>query len=163
MPWKPDVILLLDVLEHLPGKEHDIQKVMSQCNNLISDQGVVLTTVPQLYRLDRLKLQHLHYTEHQVRFTLDEWYDIISEVININDIHGIGYLSCLPYLPMISPWYKDDNFHGKLFHFLRDYVFEWDPLKQVDTIITHSFGKLRLLNRWSDSTLFVCNGGSERG
>jgi hypothetical protein len=71
--WTPDIILLLDFLEHLPGKEKDIAQVMAECDKLILSHGLVLAAIPQLYRLDRLKFSHLHYPERMVHFTLEEW------------------------------------------------------------------------------------------
>ncbi|MEM9147113.1 MAG: methyltransferase domain-containing protein [Pseudomonadota bacterium] len=158
LPWVPDVIMLLDVLEHLPGKRDDIVRVMRECNRLIPDHGEVLVMVPQLYRLDRLKLPHLHYPEHQVRFTLGEWRDIVASAIRVDRIEGVGYLSCLPYLPMLSPWYKEDNGHGRLFHRLRSKVFEWGPLKPAEIALTRLLGKSRLLRGWCNSSLMVCRG-----
>ena len=160
LPWEPDVILLLDVLEHLPGKSKDIARVMSECDKLIPRHGVVLAVVPQLYRMDRLKLSHLHYPEHQVRFTLDEWHDIISKVTTISGIQGIGYLSCLPYLPMLSPFYLEDNLHGSLFRFLRGSLFEWSPLKPVEKWLSRSLGTVEFFKGWCNSTLLVCRGSS---
>lgn len=156
LPWEPDVILLLDVLEHLPGKAQDIATVMDQCNSLIPDHGLVFVIVPQLYRLDRLKLSHLHYPEHEVRFTLGEWRAIIEGVIKVDDVRGVGYLSCLPYSPMISPWYKEDNGHGRLFHFLRGKVFEWGPLKPLEVAITRVLGRIPFLKGWCNSSLLIC-------
>lgn len=156
LPWEPDIIMLLDVLEHLPGKDADIQTVMSECDSLIPEHGVVLVIIPQLYRLDRLKLSHLHYPEHEVRFTLGEWRSIIEKVIKVAEVRGVGYLSCLPYLPMLSPWYKEDNRHGKLFHFLRSKVFEWGPLKPLESALTKALGRVPFLKGWCNSSLLIC-------
>lgn len=153
LPWKPDVILLLDVLEHLPGKEKDIQTVVSQCTNLLPPHGMILAVVPQLYRLDRLKLSHLRYPEHTVRFTLDEWATIVRRGADISEIRGIGYISCLPYLPMLSPWYQDDNGHGRLFRYLRGTAFEWEPLKSVEVFLTYLLGST--VQGWCNSSLLV--------
>ncbi|KAJ8598614.1 hypothetical protein CTAYLR_001726 [Chrysophaeum taylorii] len=155
LPWQPDVILLLDVLEHLTGKERDIQRVMAACEAVIPDHGAILAVVPQLYRMDRLKLDHLHYPEHAVRFTLDEWRDILVDGgTNIGDVRGIGYISVLPYVPMLSPWYRDDNGHGALFRYLRGTAFEWEPLKPAEIAITRALG--RIWTGWCNSTLLVC-------
>lgn len=156
LPWQPDVITLLDVLEHLPGKADDIESVMRQCCEVVAPGGLVLAVVPQLYRLDRLKLGHLHYPEHQVRFTLKEWAEIIARAADIQSVHGIGYLSCLPYLPMISPLYKEDNRHGKLFYHLRGKTFEWGPLKPAEIALTRTLGKLPGLRGWCNSSLLIC-------
>ncbi|MEO0623522.1 MAG: methyltransferase domain-containing protein [Pseudomonadota bacterium] len=160
LPWQPDVIMLLDVLEHLPGKAPDIAKVMRECNLLIPAHGSVLVMVPQLYRLDRLKLPHLHYPEHQVRFTLREWQEIIGGEIRIERTEGVGYLSCLPYLPMLSPWYKEDNGHGRLFHYLRGKLFEWGPLKPAEVFVTRLLGSTGLLKGWCNSSFMICRGES---
>ena len=157
LPWVPDVITLLDVLEHLPGKEDDIAAVIRNCSAILPPHGKILIVIPQLYRLDRLKLKHLHYPEHQVRFTLKEWMSIIETEAQIEEVRGIGYLSCLPYLPMLSPWYKEDNRHGKLFHFLRSKAFEWSPFVPAETFLTRRLGGLRPFKGWCNSSLIVCS------
>lgn len=160
IPWTPDIILLLDVLEHLPGKAKDIAQVMAECDKLIPEHGLVLAVVPQLYRLDRLKLGHLHYPEHQVRLTLEEWQDIIAPVTKIERVQGIGYISCLSYLPMLSPWYKEDNNHGALFRYLRGSLLEWGPLKPLEIALTRFFGNMSVFKGWCNSSLMVCQGSS---
>ncbi|HKK51520.1 MAG TPA: methyltransferase domain-containing protein [Myxococcota bacterium] len=159
LPWTPDVIMLLDVLEHLPGQERDIRTVMRECHRLIPEHGMVMVIVPQLYRLDRLKLAHLTYPEHEVRFTLKEWSGIISRVTNIEKVEGIGYLSCLPYLPMLSPWYREDNAHGRFFRWLRGTAFEWGPLRAAEVAVTKAMARLGILKGWCNSSLLICKGG----
>lgn len=156
LPWVPDVILLLDVLEHLPGREADIAAVMRACAGTIPAHGVVLVAAPQLYRLDRLKLPWLRYSEHTVRFTLGEWRAIIERAMAVERVRGIGYLSCLPYLPMLSPWYREDNGHGRLFRWLRGTAFEWGPLKPLECWLTRRLGRLPGLKGWCNSSLLVC-------
>jgi hypothetical protein len=156
LPWQPDVIMLLDVLEHLPGKAADIEAVMRECNKVIPEHGLVLVVIPQLYRLDRLKLSHLHYPEHQVRFTVGEWRAIIERAIDVPEVRGLGYLSCLPYLPMLSPWYKEDNAHGRFFHYLRGKVFEWAPLKPIEIWISRRLGRVPGLRGWCNSSFLIC-------
>lgn len=156
LPWRPDVITLLDVLEHLPGRDPAIRSVMHQCGEVVAPGGLILAVVPQLYRLDRLKLSHLHYPEHHVRMTLKEWSAIIGEAVTIEAVHGIGYLSCLPYLPMLSPWYKEHNRHGRLFHHLRGRTFEWGPLKPMEKGLTRALGRLPGFRGWCNSSLLVC-------
>ena len=156
LPWQPDVIMLLDVLEHLPGRRDDIERVMRACNAILPPHGLVLVVVPQLYRLDRLKLPHLHYPEHQVRMTLGEWRAIIAPLVSIARIRGIGYLSCLPYLPMLSPRYREDNGLGRLFQTLRGRVFEWGPLKPAERLLTGVLGRVPPLKGWCNSALMIC-------
>jgi hypothetical protein len=156
LPWQPDAILLLDVLEHLPGRDADIVAVMRQCNKLIPAHGLVMVVVPQLYRLDRLKLGHLNYPEHQVRFTLEEWHSLITRGMKVMQLRGIGYLSCLPYLPMLSPWYDEQGAHGRFFRFLRGKVFEWAPLKPLEIGLTRLLGHVPGLRGWCNSTLLIC-------
>ncbi|MEM7496518.1 MAG: methyltransferase domain-containing protein [Pseudomonadota bacterium] len=158
LPWTPDVILLLDVLEHLPGKDEDIRKVMRECDRLIPEHGMVMVIIPQLYRLDRLKLAHLNYPEHEVRFTLKEWMGHVGAGIDIAEVKGIGYLSVLPYLPMLSPWYTEGNRHGRLFRYLRGTVFEWAPFKPAEIALTKLMGRLGILKGWCNSSLMVCKG-----
>lgn len=158
LPWVPDVITLLDVLEHLPGQAADIAEVMRACDKLIPAHGKVLVVIPQLYRLDRLKLSHLHYPEHCVRFTLREWSEIIAGETRIERVQGVGYLSCLPYLPMLSPWYREDNGHGRLFRWLRGTAFEWGPLKPAEVWLSERLGKISALKGWCNSSLLVCSG-----
>lgn len=162
LPWTPDVIMLLDVLEHLPGRHADIEKVMRACGDLIPEHGVVLVVCPQLYRLDRLKLSHLHYPEHQVRMTLGEWREVIERQVRVERVRGVGYLSCLPYLPMLLPSYRENNRWGRLFHKLRGEVFEWGPLKPAERFLTAVLGRLPVLNGWCNSSLLICRGGRAR-
>jgi hypothetical protein len=160
LPWTPDVIMLLDVLEHLPGKEADIEAVMAACAALIPPHGIILVVVPQLYRLDRLKLRHLHYPEHQVRMTLREWTAIVSRRARIERMRGVGYLSCLPYAPMLSPWYREHNGWGRAFRHLRGRTFEWGPLKPAERALTALLGRLPPFKGWCNSTLLVCRGAA---
>lgn len=156
LPWQPDVIALLDVLEHLPGQGPAIESVMRQCAEVIAPGGLILAVVPQLYRLDRLKLKHLHYPEHHVRMTLSEWSEIIGRAVTIEAVHGVGYLSCLPYLPMLSPWYQEGNRHGRLFHHLRGKTFEWGPFKPLENGLTRTLGRLPGFRGWCNSSLLIC-------
>ena len=156
LPWTPDVIMLLDVLEHLPGKVRDIERVMRACDALAPAHGMILVVVPQLYRLDRLKLSHLHYPEHQVRMTLREWRAVIERATKVERVRGVGYLSCLPYAPMLSPWYQEDNAWGRAFKLLRGRVFEWGPLKPLERIITETLGRIPFFTGWCNSTLLIC-------
>jgi hypothetical protein len=158
LPWTPDVIMLLDVLEHLPGREADIEAVMEACDALVPAHGMILVVVPQLYRLDRLKLAHLHYPEHQVRLTLGEWRAIIERRTRVARVRGIGYLSCLPYLPMFSPRYLEHNAWGRAFQYLRGTAFEWGPLKPAERLLTAVLGRLPGLKGWCNSSLLICRG-----
>ncbi|TVQ57763.1 MAG: methyltransferase domain-containing protein [Rhodobacteraceae bacterium] len=161
LPWTPDVIMLLDVLEHLPGKEPDIEAVMAACDALIPEHGLILVVVPQLYRLDRLKLPHLQYPEHHVRMTLGQWRRLIARRTRVSRARGIGYLSCLPYLPMFSPWYREDNGWGRAFQMLRSRAFEWEPLKPLEKGLTSLLGRLPGLKGWCNSTLLICRASGE--
>lgn len=156
LPWVPDVIMLLDVLEHLPGKQPDIEAVIDACDALIPAHGIILVVVPQLYRLDRLKLGHLHYPEHHVRLTLGEWCRLIARRTRISRVRGIGYLSCLPYAPMLSPWYLEGNGWGRAFRYLRGEAFEWAPLKPAEKALTAVLGGLPGFKGWCNSSLIVC-------
>lgn len=156
LPWQPDMITLLDVLEHLPGRADDIRSTMEQCSKTVAPNGLILAVVPQLYRLDRLKLGHLHYPEHTVRFRLEEWMNIVKDVVDIKSVHGIGYVSIIPYLPMLSPWYKEDNGHGRFFHHMRSNTFEWAPFRGLEIGLTKALGRLPVFRGWCNSTLLVC-------
>jgi hypothetical protein len=74
----------------------------------------------------------------------------------VTETRGIGYLSCLPYLPMLSPWYKEDNRHGRLFHFLRSKLFEWAPLKPAEIWLTERLGHRKVLKGWCNSSYIAC-------
>jgi hypothetical protein len=158
LPWTPDVIMLLDVLEHLPGKTPDIEAVMAACGALIPAHGLILVVVPQLYRLDRLKLSHLHYPEHHVRMTLGEWREIVSRRTRIDRVRGVGYLSCLSYAPMLSPWYREDNAWGDAFRFLRGRLFEWGPFRPAERALTAALGRTPGFKGWCNSSLLICRG-----
>jgi hypothetical protein len=96
VPWPADVILLLDVLEHLPGREPDIRRALAGCVALLAPDGVVLAAVPQMYRLDRLKLPHLRYPEHPVRLTLAERHRFPGRA---HQSCGVAVLPVLAQLP----------------------------------------------------------------
>ena len=79
-----DYIILLEVLEHLfrPGK------VLSQCYEILKDDGVLLASFPNIawykYRIDMLmgnfpKNYLLYPGEHIQNFTLDSFYKLLRE------------------------------------------------------------------------------------
>lgn len=154
LPWAPDVIMLLDVLEHLDGQQSDIRAVLRCCRELLKAQGGQLViTVPQMYRLDKLKLSHLHYPEHKVRLTQAEWRSLIEEHFQIEEIRPVGFLSVLPYLPMLSSRYQPDNWLGKTFRYLRENAFEQPWIHKLDWWLScHS---PQWSKEWSNDILFA--------
>lgn len=155
LPWQPDAMLLLDVLEHLHEDIEVLHDILSQLSKLCGPSTVLIISLPQMYRLDRFKLAHLHYPEHKIRLTQKEWRELIAEHFQISSVTGFGYLSVIPYLLMAFKSYKPDNKLGKLFTYLRSQFFEWPPFKPVDLLISKLIGKLPWINTWANDILIV--------
>ncbi|HLL52488.1 MAG TPA: class I SAM-dependent methyltransferase [Myxococcaceae bacterium] len=156
LPFRPDVILLLDVLEHLEGRHGDVRRVLRGCRSVLAPGGVVLISVPQMYRLDRLKLSRLHTPEHKLRLTVSEWRGLVELDFEVVAAQGAGYLSALPYLPMLHPGYGEKNALGQLVHALRHGLSAVEPLESADTWLSNSVGRVEQLKGWANDTLFVC-------
>lgn len=154
MMWTPDVVMLLDVLEHLHEDKADLSQVVKHIAHSMPDSARLIVTVPQWYRLDCFKLRHLHYPEHKIRLTQTEWREILSEHFNIIETQGVGYLSVLPYLPMALPNYKPDNCLGKLFSHLRSNTFEKAWIKPVDLFLSNTLGRLAPFKYLSNDIMF---------
>lgn len=157
LPWKPDVVLALDVLEHLNEDPEELKKVVSNIRSIVGDDTTLIVTLPQLYRLDRFKLPHLHYPEHKIRLTQSEWREIIEPQFDIKTVQGLGFLSVIPYLPMWSKHYRPDNRLGALFNYLRGSFFEWSPFKPADLFLSNTLGKWKPLKTLSNDILFVAS------
>jgi len=61
MTWAPDVVMMLDVLEHLHDNQHDLERVIENVAHSMPKEAKLVITVPQLYRLDSFKPKHLPY------------------------------------------------------------------------------------------------------
>lgn len=157
LPWAPDVVLLLDVLEHLHEDRSVLSDVVTRLAATLPPETTVVVTLPQMYRLDRFKLAHLHYPEHKIRLTQREWREVLESGFEIRSVQGLGYLSVLPYLPMASRRYAPDNRLGRLFAHLRGRTFEWAPLKPIDLWLSNTLGRLRPLQTLSNDVLFVAS------
>lgn len=155
LPWQPDVILLLDVLEHLHEDTAVLDNILSKLAKLCGPSTQLIISLPQMYRLDRFKLAHLHYPEHKIRLTQKEWCQLIGKHFHISSVAGFGYLSVIPYLPMAFKSYKPTNKLGKLFTYLRSKFFEWPPFKPVDLFLSKLIGKLPWVNTWANDILIV--------
>jgi hypothetical protein len=155
MDWSPDVVMLLDVLEHLHEDRKDLNQVVKHVADTMPADARLIITVPQLYRLDRFKLAHLHYPEHKIRLTQAEWRAIIETHFEVLDVQGVGYLSVLPYLPMASRHYTPENALGRLFNRLRSRTFEKRWLKPVDLFLSRTLGKVPIFKTLSNDILFV--------
>ncbi len=153
--FDPDVVLMLDVLEHLHEDEQELVKIVGRIHNMIPQNCTAIITLPQMYRLDRFKLKHLFYPEHKIRLTQAEWRAVLETHFDIESVQGLGYLSVFPYLPMLSKRYKPDNRLGKLFNLLRSKVFEWGPLKPADLWLSNTLGKIGFMKTISNDILFV--------
>lgn len=162
MRWNPDVVMLLDVLEHLHEEEADLRGVVKHIAQSMPSNAKLIVTVPQMYRLDRFKLKHLHYPEHKIRLTQHEWRNILGEHFNITSTQGVGYLSVLPYLPMVFRSYTPDNLLGRLFNHLRSSTFEKHWLKPLDLFLSNTLGKVMPFKYWSNDILFVATARSEK-
>ena len=155
MKWCPDIVMLLDVLEHLHDNEQDLLTVIEHVALSMPDHAHLIVTVPQLYRLDRFKLKHLHYPEHKIRLTQKEWYKLIDTHFDIKSVQGLGYFSVLPYLPMFSKHYRPDNTLGKLFHHLRSRTCEKSWMKPVDLFLSNTVGRIPWFKNFSNDIMFV--------
>ena len=155
MKWNPNVVMLLDVLEHLHDNKEDLQKVLKHVASSMPKDAQLIVTVPQLYRLDRFKLKHLHYPEHKIRLTQQEWHTLINEHFDIKTVQGVGYLSVIPYLPMLSRRYQPGNAFGRLFGHLRSITFEKRWIKPVDLFLSNTLGRLPWFKSISNDILFV--------
>ncbi len=157
LPWVPDVVLLLDVLEHLHEDPEVLRDTVARLASITPPGATLIVTLPQMYRLDRFKLAHLHYPEHKIRLTRQEWRTILEHGFEILEEQGLGYLSVLPYLTMASRRYRPDNALGRLFARLRSRTFEWAPLKPADLWLSNSLGRLSPLKSWSNDVLFIAS------
>jgi len=157
LPWEPDVILALDVLEHLTEDPAALREAIGKLASITPVEATLIVTLPQMYRLDRFKLPHLHYPEHKIRLKRQEWRALLEHGFRIDDERGLGYLSVLPYLPMASRRYTPDNRLGRLFKHLRERTFEWAPLKPADLWLSRLLGRRRAFKGLSNDVLFVCS------
>lgn len=155
MQWTPDVVMLLDVLEHLHDNTDDLSKVVARVAQSVPAHAKLIITVPQWYRLDRFKLKHLHYPEHKIRLTQSEWRGVIEEHFDIKATQGLGYLSVIPYLPMASRLYTPDNRLGRLFNHLRSKTFERAWIKPLDLFLSNTLGRIPPFKYLSNDILFV--------
>ena len=154
--------MLLDVLEHLHEDERDLAEVIRHVADTVPKDAKLIITVPQLYRLDRFKLPHLHYPDHKIRLTQKEWRKLLEENFDIGAVQGVGYLSVLPYLPMASKHYEADNNLGRLFKHLRSKTLEKRVLKPLDLFLSRTLGKTRLFKQISNDILFVATPRSSK-
>lgn len=155
MDWQPDVVMLLDVLEHLHEDEKDLNEVIRHVSESMPENSRLIVTVPQLYRLDRFKLPHLHYPEHKIRLTQNQWRRQLEAHFHIEATQGVGYLSVLPYLPMAFKRYEPNNALGRLFSHLRSRTFEKAWLKPLDLFLSRTLGKIAPFKHLSNDILFV--------
>ncbi len=155
MQLKPDVVMLLDVLEHLHDNTEDLDQVIQRVAQSMPQSATLIITVPQWYRLDRFKLKHLHYPEHKIRLTQSEWRNAIEKHFDIRSTQGVGYLSVLPYLPMASRRYTSDNRLGRLFKHLRSVTFERAWIKPIDLFLSNTLGLVKPFKFLSNDILFV--------
>jgi len=146
---------MLDVLEHLHEDTVELDKIVSSLKNLCASNSTMIFTLPQMYRLDRFKLSHLHYPEHKIRLTQEEWVKVIEPHFEIESVRGFGYLSVIPYLPMASKRYRPDNRLGKLFNYLRGSFFEWGPFKPIDLWLSKMLGRVPGIKNYSNDIIIV--------
>ncbi len=155
MHWTPDVVMLLDVLEHLHDNVDDLGSVIEHVAQSMPEHASLVITVPQWYRLDRFKLKHLHYPEHKIRLTQTEWRNVIEKHFDIKKSQGVGYLSVIPYLPMASRFYTPDNRLGRLFNHLRSKTFEHAWIKPLDLFLSNTIGRIKPFKYLSNDILFI--------
>ena len=156
LPWQPNVILLLDVLEHLEGQQADIVEVLQACQSILGSGGIVVVTVPQMYRLDRFQFGHLHYPEHKIRLRQRQWRDLLASELGIRRTQGVGFLSVLPYLLMLSPRYEQQPRLMRAFKRLRERTIERTALRRLDWHATRLLGGAPGLRQVTNDILFIC-------
>lgn len=156
IPWKPDYLLLLDVLEHLSPDTKVLDKIIKNCSDLISDNPdtKVIVTLPQMYRLDKLKYPHLFYSEHLIRLTQDEWRALLEKHFTVESVQGVGFLSVIPFIPMFFKSFKPDNGLGRIHLFLRKSVMELPIFRPMDLFLSRTLGKSKFFNRIANDVLF---------
>ncbi|MBX2885572.1 MAG: class I SAM-dependent methyltransferase [Granulosicoccus sp.] len=155
LPWAPDVILMLDVLEHLHEDVNELDKILKNIGKICAANTTMIFTLPQMYRLDRFKLKHLHYPEHKIRLEQPEWVELVNRNFTVESVQGFGFLSVIPYLPMASKHFKPENMLGRLFQYLRGNVCEWAPLKPIDLWLSQGLGHLPGVKNYSNDILLV--------
>jgi hypothetical protein len=155
MKWQPQVVMLLDVLEHLHDNTKDLGDVIAHIAEQVPADSVLIITLPQWYRLDCFKPSHLYYPEHKIRLNQREWRELIEQHFDIVKTQGLGYLSVIPYLPMAFKNYKNDNWLGAFYLHLRGKIMEWRIFKPIDLFLSRTIGKLPGFNKLSNDILFV--------
>lgn len=156
IPFVPNAVLITDVLEHLEKGTPDIQKFLRSLSQIMDPDSEVYISIPQMYRLDRFKLNHLSYPEHKVRLDLSEWEDLIKQNFVIKQQMGIGYISVLPYLVMFFPFYNENGWTGAIFKWLRNELSKFTSLRKMDHFLSRIRKNKGLFCQFSNSVLFVC-------
>ena len=154
LPWKPDFLMLLDVLEHLHEDVEVLEEVLLKISSLIEPDTKVIVTLPQMYRLDRFKFSHLHYPEHKIRLTQKEWRSLLSKSFRVDKVQAVGFLSVIPFIPMFFKTYKPANKLGRLFSYLRKNTMEWPLFKPIDLWLSRTLGKFKPFYFFSNDILF---------
>lgn len=154
--FKPDIILLNDVLEHFDNGKQDIENFLAGIVKHAPKDSLIYITVPQIYRLDCFKLPHLHYPEHQVRFTSIEWASLVGRNFEIQKTQTASYLTGLPYWLMLSSRYRDNNTLGKTFKYIRNKMNRYQWLEQLDQYFVTKWGGNPLLYSLSNGLIFEC-------
>jgi SAM-dependent methyltransferase len=162
LPWQPDVLMLLDVLEHLHEDITKLEEVLIKIDYLIPSKTKVIVTLPQMYRLDRFKLAHLYYPEHKIRLTQNEWKSLLSKSFHVERVQAVGFLSVIPFLPMFFKSYKPDNRLGQLFMYLRKNTMEWPLFKPIDLWLSRTIGTMKPFYFYSNDILFVLSKKKEQ-
>lgn len=93
--------------------------------------------------------------EHKIRLAKAQRKVLIKKHFNILGTQGLGFLSVIPYLPMLSKKFTHDNKLGRLFTHLRSKTFEKAWLKPVDLFLSRTFGKHQLFSNMMNDFLLV--------
>lgn len=152
----PNIVLITDVLEHLENGAEDILKFLEDLDDLLPSDCKIFISAPQMYRLDRFKFKHLYYSEHRVRFHLNEWKEILSRNLKTTASYGIGYISVLPYLVMVFPWYNEIGPLGQFFKKFRAALSKSTQLRMIEYRLSKFIGGVYPLQTFSNSVLLVC-------
>lgn len=154
--FKPNVILLNDVLEHFDNGKEDIEKFLSEIIQYTPKDTLIYITVPQIYRLDCFKLPHLHYIEHRVRFNSIEWASIVGKDLQIKKARAASFLTGLPHLLMASRHYTESNTLGQAFKYVRSKMNRSKLLEKLDSKWVNRWGENPLMFPIGNGLIFEC-------
>lgn len=154
--FKPNIILLNDVLEHFENGKDDIEKFLSEIIKYVPKDTLIYITVPQIYRLDCFKLPHLKYPEHRVRFNSIEWAALVGKNLQIRKARAASFITGAPHLLMASQHYTESNILGQAFKYIRSKMNRSELLEKLDSKWVSRWGENPLVFPISNGLIFEC-------